>query len=129
MCFTAGLRPNGTYPDGTLIHPDRADSGIIAIVTIGVITITVLLLSAVSISELFFKDKILIQNLSTQLVFILYKHYLHRNLTSINFDNPVYRKTTEDQFSLEKNMPPRMYPSTINEEVRALARDCQVSIR
>lgn len=64
-----------------------------------------------------------------QLVVLIYKHYLHRNLTSINFDNPVYRKTTEDQFSLEKNMPPRMYPSTVGEEVRALARDCAVSIR
>lgn len=35
----------------------------------------------------------------------------------MNFENPVYRKTTEDHFSLEKNLPVRMYPSTVDEEV------------
>jgi hypothetical protein len=47
----------------------------------------------------------------------------------MNFDNPVYRKTTEDQFSLEKNKPIRVYPSTVGEEVRALTREFAVSIR
>lgn len=42
----------------------------------------------------------------------------------MNFDNPVYRKTTEDQFSLEKNgLPNRIYPSTVGEEVRQLTQD------
>ncbi|GIY36098.1 uncharacterized protein CEXT_492621 [Caerostris extrusa] len=47
--------------------------------------------------------------------FCVYKHYLRRNITSMNFDNPVYRKTTEDQFSLEKNQyqPARSYPSSL----------------
>nr|XP_042898156.1 very low-density lipoprotein receptor isoform X1 [Parasteatoda tepidariorum]XP_042898157.1 very low-density lipoprotein receptor isoform X2 [Parasteatoda tepidariorum] len=47
--------------------------------------------------------------------FCVYKQYVRRNVTSMNFDNPVYRKTTEDQFSLEKNQyqPARSYPSSL----------------
>lgn len=41
----------------------------------------------------------------------------------MNFDNPVYRKTTEDQFSLDKPQQSRMYPSTVDEEVRTLTRE------
>ncbi|XP_072161626.1 low-density lipoprotein receptor [Bemisia tabaci] len=49
--------------------------------------------------------------------FILYRQYIRRNMTSMNFDNPVYRKTTEDHFSLEKNQypPARVYPSLAEE--------------
>ncbi|GAB6028974.1 hypothetical protein CHUAL_004768 [Chamberlinius hualienensis] len=44
--------------------------------------------------------------------FFVYKQYVRRNVKSMNFDNPVYRKTTEDQFALEKNQyqPARSYP-------------------
>ncbi|KAG0435715.1 hypothetical protein HPB47_018353 [Ixodes persulcatus] len=44
--------------------------------------------------------------------YVVYRQCLRRNITSMNFDNPVYRKTTEDQFSLEKNQyqPARSYP-------------------
>ncbi|XP_075216860.1 low-density lipoprotein receptor-like isoform X2 [Lycorma delicatula] len=66
---------------------------------------------------------ILILVLVSLIAFIVYRHYLHRNVTSMNFDNPVYRKTTEDQFSLEKNQyqPPsnRIYSSTVGEELAA----------
>lgn len=65
----------------------------------------------------------------SQIAFCLYRHYIHRNLTSMNFDNPVYRKTTEDQFSLEKNVPARMYPSTVDDEVRTLTRDTVIGLR
>ncbi|XP_021930758.1 low-density lipoprotein receptor-like isoform X2 [Zootermopsis nevadensis] len=81
------------------------DSGLVAGIVIAVVTIVLILAALIA--------------------FVVYRHYLHRNVTSMNFDNPVYRKTTEDQFSLEKNQyqPQRIYPATVGEEVRALAMD------
>ncbi|XP_055379228.1 putative uncharacterized protein DDB_G0282133 isoform X1 [Condylostylus longicornis] len=87
---------NGTRPDGTTIHPQQPDSGYVALVVIAVLLIGFLILGLLS--------------------YFGYRHCSRRTLTSINFDNPVYRKTTEDQFSLEKNMPTRMYPSTVDDE-------------
>uniref|UniRef100_A0A182S5X2 Uncharacterized protein n=1 Tax=Anopheles maculatus TaxID=74869 RepID=A0A182S5X2_9DIPT len=100
---------NGT--DGTLIHPGvvEDDSG-----KVGVIAICILLAVACFVGLI---------------ALCLYRYYNHARSTTMNFDNPVYRKTTEDQFSLEKNMQSRMYPSTVGEEVRALARDYTVCIR
>ncbi|XP_021711656.1 very low-density lipoprotein receptor isoform X3 [Aedes aegypti] len=93
--YQATMR-NGT--DGTIIKPDvmEPDNGLVAFITIGISTVVVLLLLVGA--------------------YFVYKHHVHRNSTSMNFDNPVYRKTTEDQFSLEKNLPNRMYPSTVGEE-------------
>jgi len=49
------------------------------------------------------------------IAFVVYRSYMKRNRQSMNFDNPVYRKTTEDQFSLEKNQyqPSRSLPPTL----------------
>ncbi|KAJ6635659.1 Very low-density lipoprotein receptor, partial [Pseudolycoriella hygida] len=96
----ASVRPSGnnTLPDGTLIHPEEADNGFVAIITMVISVVVVFALGCI--------------------IFCCYKHFVHRNLTSMNFDNPVYRKTTEDQFSLEKNLPARMYPSTVDEETQ-----------
>ncbi|KAG8180027.1 hypothetical protein JTE90_026630 [Oedothorax gibbosus] len=71
------------------------DTGKLAGIIIGVLTGIILLLALVG--------------------FLIYKHYLRKNITSMNFDNPVYRKTTEDQFSLEKNQyqPARSYPPSL----------------
>lgn len=51
--------------------------------------------------------------------YLVYRSLMRRNVKSMNFDNPVYRKTTEEQFSLEKNqyqpaksLPPTMEPLT-----------------
>ncbi|XP_025410491.1 very low-density lipoprotein receptor-like isoform X4 [Sipha flava] len=79
-------------------HKEQQDSGLIAAIIIfsGSLLITLAALGA----------------------FLLYRHYLHRNVTSMNFDNPIYRKTTEDQFTLEKSQyqPARVYPTSIGEE-------------
>ncbi|XP_077981564.1 very low-density lipoprotein receptor-like [Glandiceps talaboti] len=44
--------------------------------------------------------------------FCLWRNYISRSKRSMNFDNPVYRKTTEDQFAIEKyqHNPGRTYP-------------------
>ncbi|XP_076353564.1 lipophorin receptor 1 [Tachypleus tridentatus] len=53
--------------------------------------------------------------LITLVVFFVYKQCIRRNVAGMNFDNPVYRKTTEDQFSLDKNQyqPARSYPPSM----------------
>lgn len=37
-----------------------------------------------------------------QIGFIVYRHFVNQNKKTMNFDNPVYRKTTEEQFAIEK---------------------------
>ncbi|XP_015924680.1 very low-density lipoprotein receptor isoform X1 [Parasteatoda tepidariorum] len=80
------------HPFGQSMFPD---TGKLAGMIIGVLSGIILLLALVA--------------------FLIYKHYLRKNVTSMNFDNPVYRKTTEDQFSLEKNQyqPARSYPPSL----------------
>nr|CAD7414296.1 unnamed protein product [Timema cristinae] len=86
--------------ENTAIPADPADPGVIAGIAIAAI------LTVVSVAAC--------------IGYIVYRHFLHRNLTSMNFDNPVYRKTTEDQFALEKNQfqPQRIYPATVGEEAQ-----------
>ncbi|CAG2053762.1 unnamed protein product [Timema podura] len=87
--------------ENTAIPADPADPGVIAGIAIAAI------LTVVSVAAC--------------IGYIVYRHFLHRNLTSMNFDNPVYRKTTEDQFALEKNQfqPQRIYPATVGEEIKS----------
>ncbi|XP_063984190.1 very low-density lipoprotein receptor-like isoform X3 [Diachasmimorpha longicaudata] len=79
------------------LKKEPTDPGLVAGIVIGVVTLGLLLLALVAV--------------------LLYRHYLHRNVTSMNFDNPVYRKTTEDQFSLEKNRFP-LPAATVGEEAQ-----------
>ncbi|XP_033176112.1 very low-density lipoprotein receptor isoform X6 [Bombus impatiens] len=76
---------------------ESTDPGLVAGIVIGVASFGLLLLASVAL--------------------LCYRHYLHRNVTSMNFDNPVYRKTTEDQFSLEKNRFP-LPTATVGEEAQ-----------
>ncbi|XP_072401756.1 very low-density lipoprotein receptor-like isoform X2 [Diabrotica undecimpunctata] len=95
-------------PDSTSnkSHPntpqtESTDNGVIAGITIMISCISVSVVGGV--------------------IYFLYKHLMHRNMASMNFDNPVYRKTTEDQFSLEKNQfqrQTRPYLSTVGEEAQ-----------
>lgn len=78
------------------LKQESSDPGVVAGIVIGVVSASVFILGLVAI--------------------LCYRHYLHRNVTSMNFDNPVYRKTTEDQFSLEKNRFP-LPAVSIGEEV------------
>ncbi|XP_076235490.1 low-density lipoprotein receptor isoform X1 [Calliopsis andreniformis] len=83
--------------DGKGLTAESTDAGLVAVIVIGVASSGLLLLALVAV--------------------LCYRHYLHRNVTSMNFDNPVYRKTTEDQFSLEKNRFP-LPTATVGEEAQ-----------
>nr|CAD7424098.1 unnamed protein product [Timema monikensis] len=101
MCVEDPSTNNATNKhENTAIPADPADPGVIAGIAIAAI------LTVVSVAAC--------------IGYIVYRHFLHRNLTSMNFDNPVYRKTTEDQFALEKNQfqPQRIYPATVGEEAQ-----------
>uniref|UniRef100_A0A8D9BTS8 Very low-density lipoprotein receptor n=1 Tax=Cacopsylla melanoneura TaxID=428564 RepID=A0A8D9BTS8_9HEMI len=89
---------NDSNPNSIKSLVDPEEDGMVAFVVILVCTIILLL--------------------SGLICLIVYRHYLHRSSTNMNFDNPVYRKTTEDQFSLEKNQynPARLYPTNISDE-------------
>ncbi|XP_068626812.1 very low-density lipoprotein receptor isoform X3 [Battus philenor] len=86
---------------GTGISNSGRDAGVVAGIVIAAITGIVFL--------------------GALIAFVLYRHYMHRNVTSMNFDNPVYRKTTENQFALEQNgyaPGSKLYPSTVGEEAQ-----------
>ncbi|XP_047024161.1 low-density lipoprotein receptor isoform X3 [Helicoverpa zea] len=102
-----------TPKTGTGISSSGRDAGMVAGVVVAVISGIIILAALIAV--------------------VMYRHYVHRNVTSMNFDNPVYRKTTEDQFALEKNgyaPGSKLYPSTVGEEVRALtAMECTLNIQ
>ncbi|XP_059048113.1 very low-density lipoprotein receptor isoform X4 [Achroia grisella] len=85
----------------TGISNNGRDAGVIAGIVVGVISGIIILAAVIAV--------------------VMYRHYVHRNVTSMNFDNPVYRKTTEDHFALEKNgyaPGSKLYPSTVGEEAQ-----------
>ncbi|XP_047545771.1 very low-density lipoprotein receptor isoform X3 [Vanessa atalanta] len=98
---------------GTGISSSGRDASVVAGVVVAVISGIIILAALIAV--------------------VMYRHYVHRNVTSMNFDNPVYRKTTENQFSLEQNgyaPGSKLYPSTVGEEVRALtAMECTLNIQ
>lgn len=95
---TTTINPSSVDADGKRnLATESTDPGLVAGIVIGVVSLGLLLLALVAV--------------------LCYRHYLHRNVTSMNFDNPVYRKTTEDQFSLEKNRFP-LPAATVGEEAQ-----------
>ncbi|XP_011556445.3 low-density lipoprotein receptor isoform X7 [Plutella xylostella] len=86
---------------GTGISSSGRDAGVVAGIVVAVISGVIILAGLIAV--------------------VMYRHYVHRNVTSMNFDNPVYRKTTEEQFALEKNgyaPGSKLYPSTVGEEAQ-----------
>ncbi|XP_060649592.1 very low-density lipoprotein receptor isoform X1 [Drosophila nasuta] len=93
--FVADHRPvkNQTHNDQTKASSPQPDSGFIALVVIASLSGCAGLLSV--------------------LLFVGYRYCSKRRINSMNFENPIYRKTTtEDHFSLRKNLPARIYDHT-----------------
>ncbi|XP_017052477.1 very low-density lipoprotein receptor isoform X1 [Drosophila ficusphila] len=94
--FVADQRPvkNQTQIEKTTTPSEQPDSGFIALVVIASLSGFAVLLSV--------------------LLLIGYRYCSKRRINSMNFENPIYRKTTttEDHFSLRKNLPSRIYDHT-----------------
>ncbi|XP_033244154.1 very low-density lipoprotein receptor isoform X1 [Drosophila miranda] len=92
----ADQRPvkNQTQIEKTTAPSPQPDSGFIALVVIASLSGFAVLLSV--------------------LLLIGYRYCSKRRINSMNFENPIYRKTTttEDHFSLRKNLPARIYDHT-----------------
>ncbi|VVC91013.1 unnamed protein product [Leptidea sinapis] len=90
-----------TPKTGTGISTSGRDAGVVAGIVVAIISLIIILGGLIAV--------------------VVYRHYVHRNVTSMNFDNPVYRKTTENQFAIEQNgYAPggKLYPSTVAEEAQ-----------
>ncbi|KAM8705423.1 hypothetical protein ACLKA7_009823 [Drosophila subpalustris] len=84
---------NQTHIDQTTAPSPQPDSGFIALVVIASLSGCAVVLSV--------------------LLFVGYRYCSKRRINSMNFENPIYRKTTtEDHFSLRKNLPSRIYDHT-----------------
>ncbi|XP_034485349.1 low-density lipoprotein receptor-like isoform X10 [Drosophila innubila] len=84
---------NQTHIDQTTSSSPQPDSGFIALVVIASLSGCAVIVSV--------------------LLFVGYRYCSKRRINSMNFENPIYRKTTtEDHFSLRKNLPARIYDHT-----------------
>ncbi|XP_068155077.1 very low-density lipoprotein receptor-like isoform X2 [Drosophila tropicalis] len=87
---------NQTQNEQTTAPSPQPDSGFIALVVIASLSGCAVLLSV--------------------LLLIGYRYCSKRRINSMNFENPIYRKTTtssdQDHFSLRKNLPARIYDHT-----------------
>ncbi|KAG5899803.1 hypothetical protein JTB14_010242 [Gonioctena quinquepunctata] len=97
-CVQDGTTNNKSHPNTPVSEP--SDNGMIAGITIAIALFAVVVIGVFG--------------------YLLYRHLSNRNMTSMNFDNPIYCKTTEDQFTLQKNelQKQRPYLSTVGEEAQ-----------
>lgn len=94
----------------------QPDSGYIALIVSGSLLSVSVVLGAVSLQlKNIYNIRLTEIDIVLQILYLGYRHYRRRSVNSMNFENPAYRKTTEDHFSVEKNLP--IYPSTVDEEV------------
>ncbi|XP_020811858.1 low-density lipoprotein receptor-related protein 8 isoform X5 [Drosophila serrata] len=88
---------NGTHTtnktDGSTQNPEE-DYGVIAMIVIASLSLAALV----------------------GCILVLTYRRCTRAVNSMNFENPVYHKTTEDHFSLQKNGTPQMYATAMEEE-------------
>ncbi|XP_020811857.1 very low-density lipoprotein receptor isoform X4 [Drosophila serrata] len=93
---------NGTHTtnktDGSTQNPEE-DYGVIAMIVIASLSLAALV----------------------GCILVLTYRRCTRAVNSMNFENPVYHKTTEDHFSLQKNGTPQMYATAMEEEVSGSA--------
>lgn len=123
------LGANATNDSGSSSTNDSTESNQpVAIIGLVVGIVSAVLVLAILVLCLIRRDanvtvNVIILLLLTKVAFIIYRHVVLRNATSMNFDNPVYRKTTEEKYALagKKGSSPQATVAASNGSSRTYA--------